>query len=136
MDALRDAIRKSASAYFPDSKVAQFLEHISDWGPQAPFAYFFQIRQEGELVQMEYGADIGRALVDVTIKADITASVSVRWPSVTHLLVRDTKDTTELYVFVGPQIVLRYTAALPDFRRQLLSYSSHLKKVFSDRASL
>ncbi len=134
MQNLRDLIRSTSSAYFTADLVDDFIRRVSEWETRAR-ASFFQVKQEGEVATMEYAAEIGTALVDITLRGTRTSTSLTSWSKVQQILLIEASDTTKLYVLGPTNYQFTYTAVLDDNRAKLAQYAHHLLGVHSQARS-
>lgn len=125
MNGIQSEIQKEASKYFDAKAVHTFLDRISKWLPGAQ-ATFFQVTQNNDEPQLEFGVLVGSALVDLTmnIQSICQTTIPINNLSLSVFEEDETQNRVLLFSHSGHSII--YTAASDLSRVRLRDFAESI----------
>jgi len=125
-----EIIRATAAGYFTEDIVEHFIKIVSEWESRL-LASFFQLKQQGEIAQLEFAGHVGPLLLDITVQKDKTDIILQAFSKTARIYLTETQSTTELKIHTEGIMGLGYTAVLEKSRADLREYARHLQRVFA-----
>ena len=118
-----------ARQYFERPELERFIQKIRSYHAD-PNLEFFQLRQEGEAITLEYGALLDQIVADITMTRQELREVIIRRSAIHRVHVSVLEERVELNLgYVGPGN-LAYEATSKPAREALLEYSERIRALF------
>lgn len=125
-------IKDQAKDFMPIEAINDFISLISPWESRIR-AFFFQIKS-GETATLEFGAHLGKIVVDFTYSQNQYQINHLTLSSLDWLQRTETGQFTALSLNSGGSQALLYQAEGTDARERLKNYATHLENILGDMA--
>ncbi|MBN2735597.1 MAG: hypothetical protein JXR70_01360 [Spirochaetales bacterium] len=123
-------IKDQARDFMPIEAINDFISLISPWEDRIQ-SFFFQIKS-GETPTLEFGAHLGKVVVDLTYSQNQHQINHLTLSTLDWLQRTETGQYTALSLNSGGSQALLYQAEGSDSRQRLKDYATHLENILGD----
>jgi hypothetical protein len=126
-------MKKTASAllslgerYFAPTDLRNFVENVDRLGATSD-REFFQLKQEGNDLTLEYGALLANAIIDITMTPSAKNEFIAPLKSILQVHFSENAERARLRIHLGAVGVMDYIAVAKPAREHLFRYADALK---------
>jgi len=132
MDIPKNKIKSLGKPYFSAEFIKEFIASIERMTSN-PEKCYLQLTQKDDRPTLAFGCKTGHMLFDATASSETERTATHPLSAVNSIVLAESKNLTQLQVVSGARVIINYTAATDDDRKDLREYAEFLQMSLSSK---